>query len=709
MKHILNTFLFVFYFSGTGLYAQQEPAVAPRILKVASSKLGNYIYLAGEQEIAGKDSTVMQATDHFIIKRMPFELVTDSTRLKSVLKRMKTVGIAKKATTEKELNALFSVSDLADIRQFLSKKSNEEVLDFVSRYVKASDYGFLYTVTATRMMLGHVYLDTDVKEGQVVYYQVIRVDKNKAEHPWGVAVAQSKVGNYSLQHLKPKLSLVQPTDSMVNIIWKLKVSDATINEIPKPAARAAVDPDGNLLAIPFLPSSLAARVITTQDGKPGPETRLIGSLNAERDTLTFVYTAATKKDEQFTAYIMAEDEIYNQGIPSDTALTFGIEAKSLPLILGLDVTEIENGIQLAWEQLPARPYLTGVQIWRYDNQDKLDKLAILPASDTLYTDYAIQAGQTYRYEVKALFLPAIGITQEVPAQGTGTYTKFSKPLPAYELTAVPSGTNVSLTWKVNADPAFYGFYVYRGTSAKKMDLIAGPIKEAQYLDTAQSLSGRSQYYYAIIHQNLRQDTSDYSNIAMVRPAKSLGIDPPRDIQFYYINGILRVEWNDVRTIDNAIETFVVQRKKKSEATYLTLKVPGDKAFYQDSLIEKGVTYQYRVASVASNGEVSAYSAASEFGLEKDKVAGIDLFNLRSTSTGIELSLPMVVYSNRKGYNIYRRNVSGGDFSKVGWLGADTFIFMDAKTEVGQTYIYAISVTESDDREGAMGASLSVKR
>jgi len=709
MKNLIKNSLLFLCLNTLGLPLVQAQVTPPRVLKVASSKMGNYIYLAGEQEIAGKDTMVLKTTDHFIIKRMPFVLLTDSTKVKATLKNMKTIGIAKKATTEKELKELYSESDLADVRKFLAKNTNKEVLDFVANHIKAANYGFLYTVTETRRMLGHVYLDTDVKEGEMVYYQVIRVDQNKVEHPWGMALAQSKAGNYALPYLKPKLSFVRAKDSMVNIIWKLNIADATLNKIPKPTQRATVDPDGNLLTVPFLASALAGRVVTTLDGQPGPTTRVIAALNTSRDSLTFTYTAGLVKDKQFTAYLMPEDEIYNQGAHSDTVLTFGVDANSAPLLSSVNAKEIENGIQLTWPQLPAKPYLTGIQIWRYDTNDKLEKLTVMAPLDTVYTDYAITAGQNYRYQLKALFMPGIGVQQDVPAQATGTYTQFSKPLAAYGLEAKPSGNYVTLNWKANTDPAFYGYYVYRGTSPRQMDVIAGPVKERYYLDTAQSLNGRSQYYYAIMQQNLRQDTSDYSNVATVRPTKSLGIEPPRDVLFYYLNGVLRLQWDDVRKIDNAIETFLIQKKKKTDAEYSTYKVSDGKAFYLDSLIEQGIVYQYRVAAVAANGEVSAYSTASEFSRQKDKVATLNQFNLRNTSTGIEVSLPPVVYANRKGYHIFRKDISGGDFINVGMLKADEFIFVDSKTQTGQTYIYTITIIENDGREGDKGLSLSVKR
>ncbi|MEA5260742.1 hypothetical protein VB264_23285 [Arcicella aquatica] len=710
MKNIVTFILLIMCWATVSLQAQQVPMQPPRVLKVASSKLGNYIYLAGRDEVAGKDTAILQATDHFIIKRMPFVLITDSTKAKSPLKNFKTIGKAKKASSEKELKELFSENDLADVRKFLGQKTNKELLDFVDKHVKANDYGFLYSITETRMMLGQIYLDTDVKEDEVVYYQVIRVDKNKTEYPWGVALAQSKIGNYALPYLKPKVSFVRSTDSSVSISWKLKVSEAMMTTLPKPKNRAAFDPTGGLLTVPFFLTALSGRVIPSRGGITLPSTKILPNLNHTQDTLTYHYFGNVGKDEQFTAYLMAEDEIYNQGAHSDTAVVFGVEARTMPLIYSVRVSEVENGIRLAWDKLPTKPYLTGVQIARYDGQDKLETLATLSATDTTYTDYAIKVGEYYRYQVKSLFLAGIGIEQTVAAQGVGTYTKFSKPLPPYNLEVANKGKDVSLTWQAADEPGFYGYFVYRGTSPKKMYLIAGPIKEKKYTDTSESLSGRSQYYYAIKNQNLRQDTSIYSNVVVIIPVKKLDINPPANIDFYYVNGKLRVMWDDTRTQDNMIETFLVQRRKKGDTEYVTVKPKeAGNAFLVDSLIQRGETYQYRVASVAFSGDISAYSATTEFSLEKPKTETVNEFYVRNITAGVEVSIPEIVYSNRKGYTIYRRNATGGDFVKVHTMPSDSFVFTDEKIEKGQTYIYAISIIENDGKEGEMGFSRSVER
>jgi len=710
MKKILNLIFLMSCFASASLRAQQIQTIVPRVLKVASSKQGNYIYLAGREEIVGSDTAFMRSTDHFIIKRMPYVMSSDSIKVKAALKNLKTIGNAKRVTTEQQLKAIFSDTDIGELKTSFKKKSTQEVVDFLTGHVKAIDYGLAYGIIEMKIAMGHVYFDADVKEGEVVYYHVTRVDKNNVEHPWGFALAQGKVGNYALQYLKPIVSEINSSDSTVNISWKLQIAGKGLKAFPKPKTLAAFDPEGKLQEVPFPLTNLGGKVVALRSRKPVSGLRVMGQVNAAGDTITFHYDSKINKEEEFSAYLMPEDEIYNQGAPSDLAVAFGVDERNTPVIGNLRLKEIPNGIRLSWSQLPAKAYITGIEVARYDSEDHMEKLGILSALDTSYTDNAIKVGQHYRYHVKILFMPGTGIEQGIPAQAAGSYTLFSKPLPPHNLSAKAEGDKITLNWDLEEDPGFYGFFVYRGTSPNKMDLIAGPIKEKKYVDTAESLSGRSQYYYAVKNQNLRQDTSLHTEPVMVKSARKILIDPPADVLFYYANGKLRIDWADTRMRDNFIESFVLQKRKKGDAEYTTLplKTKND-AFYVDSLINRGFTYQYRVASVGANGEISAYSNAGEFSLKKEAVATVGLFYARNITAGVEVSLPEVIYDERKAYQIYRRNANGGAFAKIGAMNADTFIFTDEKVESGQTYIYSIRVTDKADREGEMGLSVSVKR
>ena len=673
-------------------------------LSTATSPAGNYIYLLGSEDLFSKDSSLLQNIDYFIIERTAY----DAQNLGKSEKLLKKIGTAQAVSSEKELGRLLSSSAIDEMKKYYNLASDKELVTYFQTHQTAASYSLFYKIIETRIAAGQVFFDKDVNKDDLVIYKVTRVDKDKSQRPWGYSIVQSKVGNYTLDYVKPIKKGVLVADSSVAITWQVPVDDDRVTMLFKPKIKLTVDVDGTVFKMPFPIKELRAKIHLLKNGEYVDEQQMFPVLNNTGDSISFTYYKKTVSEEQISAYITLQDEVYNQGSPSDTVNVFSITEKIVPLIYGINVTDITDGISVSWKQLPEKPYLTGIEIIRYDSQDKADSLGVLSVSDTLFTDYAIQVGQHYRYQVKALFLPSTGVQQRIAAQGIGTYTKFSKPTTPYNLTTLPEDKDVRLTWDASDAPSFFGYYIYRGTSPKHMGIIAGPIKTKTYLDTAQSLSGRSRYYYAVLNQNLRQDTSAYSNVADIRPLRKLNITPPPDLHFYCVNGKLDISWKDTRTQDNIVESYILEKKKKGDDTFTSLKVLPNSVSYTDSDIQAGIIYEYRVAAVADNSEISPFSDTGEFMLPKKEVETVNVFYVRAVPEGVVVSLPQMEYPNRKAYNIYRREAIGGTFVKKGTISSSTFSFTDDKVTPNTMYIYTISVTEIDDRESAFGDSISVR-
>jgi fibronectin type 3 domain-containing protein len=300
--------------------------------------------------------------------------------------------------------------------------------------------------------------------------------------------------------------------------------------------------------------------------------------------------------------------------------------------------------------------------------------------------------------------------QNVAASTVGTITKFSRPNPPFNLKANNVGKHIKLTWESKEQLGFKGYYIYRGTSTKNLNVIEGPVTTKTYIDTADHLSGRSDYYYAVISQNLMQDTSIYSNLVRISPNRKIETSLPNDISFYYSNGFLNISWPDTRTNDNAIEGFMVQKRKEGEKDFVSLNrdmVIDNKII--DSNLIAGVKYDYRIANVTNNKEVSDFGSSQTFYLEKPPVDVVNMFYVRNIENAIEISLPQMQFEDRKSYTIYRRDASNLQFEKLAEMDANTFKYIDKTAKSKQIYVYSISITNKDDREGVRGKSISVRK
>ena len=183
---------------------------------------------------------------------------------------------------------------------------------------------------------------------------------------------------------------------------------------------------------------------------------------------------------------------------------------------------------------------------------------------------------------------------------------------------------------------------------------------------------------------------------------------PSNLSTYYFNGRVKIYWEDVRKINSAIQSFVLQKRKSGEKEF---KFINDKLItensFEDTSIKAGTVYEYRAASVSFKGDTSEFGQVTEFNIPAKSIEIINIFYVRNAKNGIEISWPSML-SNRKGYCIYRRKANEGKFTKIATVDAGTFSYLDKNVNKGIDYVYRMSILEKDGREGVTGKSISIK-
>ena len=708
MKNIALV-LFILFYSSMVMFASAQGKRPFSLMLTASSKLGNYIYMVNKNDL--DDSLAFSSIDHFVIKRATLFNILDSVTLPMTEKQLKVVGIAKKPSTTRELKNLLPPWCMKAFAISLKLKTDEDILRYVQLHSFPEQYGLLYPIIESRMAIAHVYLDKDAKEGEGYLYYVYSVNKQGNQLLWGKTISMGKTGNYFLPNFKALMAGTQINDSSIGFGWRVPI-DMDLKNVPKPTKRLSFDKEGKLYNSYFSPRSIRATIRLCVDNGEWKEEEgtLFPKLNPTGDTLYFAYIKRFNPGSIVSATLTLEDEIHNQGGRSDTINAFLITKMNAPRLTFLTVKDTLNAIYLSWHPLPNSPFLSGVQIIRYGLDKDLDTLPLLPITDTSFFDYKIKAGVNYRYEVRALYLPGMAAYQTLPANTFGTLTKFSRPAPPYNLSVANEGKNIRLNWQVAEDPTIDAYFVFRGLTPNKLNLLPGRITEKTFLDTTAELSGGSQYFYAVMCQNLKQDSSIYSNVVVVIPNRKLNIPPPTEMKFYFANHVLNLMWQDSRQVNNQVEGFLLQKKLKEQDTFITIsKKPLLLNSFKDSAIEAGIGYQYRVASVSFRGDTGSFSETFEYTLAKNRVDILSNFYLVNTDNGITVSLPNATYGNRKAYNIYKRKSTEKGFVKIASIPATQFLYEDTDVEEGTAYHYRVSITETDGREGATGMSVSTVR
>lgn len=696
----------VFILSGLSISASgQLKAEGPdRYIHGQSTATSNYVYCYGFPQLTSDDSSILSSTQYFVVNRL--ELVKDSANYDVDA----VISVIKPIQTVRELRKILSPKYRQEFAAALGVETDEEVLTFFKTYKNPIDFSIFYAFMETKVALGHVFVDEEVELGVTYIYSVKRMDVDGTEEEWGYSILTAGVENYTLDYLKPYAEAVAAYDSTVIFEWKLPITQADLAKIPKPK----IENDYEQVLIEVLPNlsmGLSSRLYVHNGNSYVEKEKVLGQLNDAMDTLTYSFKVDANPNEIVAAYLRLEDEVGNMGITSDTVFAYTVTPRFMPLVDAIDVTELQDAIQISWTPLDQYPFIAGTIVYRYNSQDVLDTIAIVGASDSVVVDYDLEVGQVYRYKAKALYNEGVQYEQAIPAEGTGEYSKFGIPnIPTY-LNAKMEGDFVRLDWEHSSPQSLYGFYIYRGLNPKKTSLVAGPVKGLTYLDTSDALSPRSTYYYRIVAQNLRQDTSDYSEFTSINPTTPMKLSAPQNLDFYFSNGELTISWNDQRLFDNTIEGYIVERKKvDSEEEFIRI---GDSIFTKntavDYTLEKGDNIEYRVASVSYRGDIGEFSFPKNYEYPYLNLDYIDDFTVRNTLNGILLSIPPLEMPERSEYVVYRRKAGEDKLTKITALKGDEFEYLDSRTEENVLYVYAVTVVDSKGNEGKVSFKQSIRR
>lgn len=695
-------FIFSFFCLSQSFSQNEEPEV--RALYNASSPDGNYIYLYLEGELF-TDTQILSNTKNFIIEKA---IYSAEKAAKGQDFNFKEAGRVAPENNLKTIKEILGEQRTKDMVNLLHLNNENELVAFIAAHPQPAYYGFLYQFIELKRILGHVFLDAEAKPGEVVMYRVKRNTKKGASENWGSCIIHTGIGNYTLSYLKPHAQFTDVSDSLVRFNFILDARQDELKIPVRPISKIQNDTGGAFSSyIPFPIRSHKARIYINRAGKWNYESTLLPSLR--NDTLFFSYVISSKPNEQLAAYLELEDEVHNRGGFSDTVTSYTITSQNCYKLIAIRTTEQTGCIKISWDALPDLPYLSGVELCRIDRKGKLDTLQILSVKDTAYLDYDLIAGDHYTYEARVVYSPETGLYQDFPAQAAGTYSKFGIPLPPEDLTATDTLGNVLLQWKKNQEAGIYAYYIYRGTNPDNLLLIAGPVKEAYFLDSSSSLSGRSTYFYAITSENLNQDTSTFSETISIRPSRKINLAAPSNVDAYLVNGQIVITWTDVAEDDNLIQGYIVERSTDGNTwTSITSGIV-ELNRYTDSLIAGLKQVQYRVVAVAENGQRSESSLPVVFDMPSADIASVNLFYVRNVENGLLISLPAVEEKGRNGYAIYRRKAADGNFTKITTLKTGEFDYEDKDVEKNEIYVYTVSVIGENGEEGNQGVSVSCRR
>ncbi|MFC5408595.1 fibronectin type III domain-containing protein [Larkinella bovis] len=685
------------------------------------SPKGNYLFV---QPVAPETSDFIQQlnTAYYQIKRLALVKKTSLRYLEQLENgkppedlKLAEVGQLRRPKTMADVRKVVPEEFIGYLKKATEQSTDEQFLSFLNTHSNPADYGVLGSEVALQLVLGNVYLDTDVKPGMMYLYQVIRVDKSNKKTFWAQGITVAGAENETLGQLNTQLSGVAGDDSLVTVKWHIPINP--LNSTPKFPILYQVDPQDqasrrNVSFYPTEPRTIRASVWLFNDNSWKKESTLIPTMNDAGDTLTFYWSKPCVPEEVVRVFLLPQDLVENPGTPSDTATAVAIGNNKIKLIYGAKAQDTTDAIRVSWAQLPAKPYYTGIEIARDNGADStFSVIAQLTPSDSSFYDYYIRPGVSYTYRVRPLFIPLQGLVQSIAAEAIGTGTKFSRPLPVSDLQVQHEGRNIRLNWTGTDSPSVFSYYVYRGTSKDNLSRVSGTLrKTTTFLDSSDVLSGRSEYFYSILTMNLTQDTSELAPPVAIRPLRSIETTYPKTVEAALINKEVWLSWNDVRTEDNILTGFIIQRKSEPNGMFRPLsQTVLDQPSFTDTTLREGQTVWYRVAAVTAFGDTTAFSNDAELSLPRPDPDPVFTFYVRNISQGIEVSWPRINDGKREKYGIYRREATSDTFTKIGEASSQETQFLDPQVESGTKYVYSVTSIEAANRESKRVKSLAIVR
>jgi fibronectin type 3 domain-containing protein len=538
------------------------------------------------------------------------------------------------------------------------------------------------------LALGTAFFDEDAKAGVDYQYQVKKTDRTKS-------VIHEELSNTvrlpaRADVLKPVYKSKQEMNRQVILQWyvpdKRKLSSFTVYR--------RVFGSGEYKRI------LARKGFTT--------------LN---DTLCLIVADTTVHNPGYYEYYIQPVDIYGNAGPQSDVIGAGPKADAtMSMLLHLRAKGIETNhqIRLSWK-LSNSKYLRGIEIFRsalYDSGFR--KIAVVPATDTVYLDNVPKANENYYYYL------IIDRASEKSLPSAKVSAMFSaakeRPAPPSEISAETVKGGVKIHWS-DQDPYLKGFFIYRyvyekGEYAQISDLI--PTREGllyEYTDSSKAIAGNETYRYAVKTVNDVEQLSDFSASADGRPGKKAHVVTPMNLITHENEKGVMLIWDDLTPAESNLLGYKVYRKSDQEAAFKELPndtLKRDKNYFMDSTLSSGISYTYAVSAIDFYGNESAKSTSAYYTSRSGMPVPPEITRVAVTDEGTLIEWGQLVDNRITGVKIFRTS-PGKATVLLDAVTPDKDQYTDKDTVPGALYIYQLSVTLKSGQESSKSKEVAVRR
>lgn len=668
----------------------------------------------------------------FVVKRKKpteesFKTIGQMQLVKSYDEFQKTVGVQE----VKEFDTMKGFTTPAQTMTYLNSKPTYKDVELLGELK-----------LAFKQALGFAFLDNTAQKNELYTYRITEKNDAKTETQVGEIGMFYYPQNALLKEVKPQLAKIIGADSSVTFEWKLNFPafddntaeqsrvagqlEEVFTHISDVVSQKADEESYNKVKVIYInnPKVLITNPVDDFNTRFLIYYRKNGNVKWNFLEKKLAYTdslgnkllsarVAGKLDDLVETMIIPEDYVNNLGDTSAIARGVVAHNGTIELIYGVSATDSTNAIILNWKKLSDKPYYAGIEIAKSWGDETAKVIQVLPVTASKFVDTEVYpAGRMFTYFVRPVFIPFQSLEQDVPASAVMTCGKFTRPTPPFNLKVVSEGKFAKLSWEVADEKAIFSYIVYRGTSPQKMKPIRSAVKTQQYIDSTDYLSARLTYYYSVMAMNVTQDTSAYAPYVSYVPVKKEEVQSPPLLSYEILNNQAVLSWNDVKLNDDFIQGYILERKKKGDATFKTIHqgIITD-ANYIDASFERGKEYLYRIASVTLRGDTAEFSPAVTVSAElvRNELMNISDIKLINLSKSIQVSWPSVETEEVTGYKIYRKLPTEPEFKLLAKLPNGNFSYEDKQVKNGIIYVYTVTTLNAENQESEVVERKSLYR
>ncbi len=339
-----------------------------------------------------------------------------------------------------------------------------------------------------------------------------------------------------------------------------------------------------------------------------------------------------------------------------------------------------NKIKIRWDKVPGA---SGYTIYRSTSENgKYTAIKRLTkGSITSYINSSLAHGKTYYYKVKPYRY----------SSGTRIYGEDPKAVSATPLLSAPA--NVTLTrssYKIivkwNSVSGAAGYKVYRATDPDGEYILLGSTSSAKRNFINSTVVPGVTYYYKIVATRSGRE----GMISAVK-SQSAVMSKPSSVKAASAGcDSIKVSWGAV----TGATGYVVYRSERADGSFDEIGRTTSAA-YTDKGLTLGKAYYYKVAAYRTSKGLTGIGTVSAAVSAKPAILAPTISSaMKNSTTSIKVAWKAV--SGADGYYIYRAASSGGTYSEIGKVGADTLSFIDEDRKSNTYYYYKVRAYKNTD-------------